>query len=787
MTNSQKQANLVNQRATSQKSSFRTSGVLPILNAKNACQAGAAPLHFCILALCLLFFLTACDAPPPAADAADEQPAAQNITPPDQIAAAFLQGWQNKNYEGMYNYVAQPSRELYPYQVFSARYTVVDQEVGIESIAYTITGTTLQGESAVVRYDLTLTSPRFGSITDAGRRMRLVLQADGWRVAWSTLDIFDGLAPDGQVRVDTVRAPRANIYDVNGLPLAEANGTSVSVFVARQNMIGEIDCLNILAVALRRPFPELQAFVNGFNNETIFYIGDMDFDTYARRRADIQTFCGSSEDNGLVRLRTTRVYYGNGAAAHITGYISPIQPGEESAGYLQGDLRGRTGIEEAYERELGGQPTSTIRIVTAGGTTVRELASTTGRAPTPVLLTIDRNLQMATANALNDAFQYALPNWAAPGRSPGGAAVVLDVNSGAILAMASYPTFNPGMFNPDVWGYIFDAQAYIAGIANDPRRPLRNRAVQEQYPPGSTFKIITTAAMAEEGLFAPDEIFDCTHQWEGARFGDTLPVRYDWTYVDGLPPTGPVTISGALTTSCNPFYYQSGARLYNEIGPDALVRYARLMGLGAPTGLPSAFGEASGNLAPPNSVEAAINSAIGQNNIQVTALQMAHMVGGVATGGTLFKPFIVQQVGGVDGTPVEFVAQPQIAGQMNLSPETFAVLHEGMCNVVADTERGTARFAYQGLTGYTACGKTGTAQSGRIEPHAWFVVYAPAENPQVAIAVVVENSREGSEVAAPISRRILDYYFNAPVAPYFAWWTESYVELNVPEGGTAGG
>jgi cell division protein FtsI/penicillin-binding protein 2 len=110
-----------------------------------------------------------------------------------------------------------------------------------------------------------------------------------------------------------------------------------------------------------------------------------------------------------------------------------------------------------------------------------------------------------------------------------------------------------------------------------------------------------------------------------------------------------------------------------------------------------------------------------------------------------------------------------------------------MCNVVADAERGTARFAFAGLTVYSACGKTGTAQSGRIEPHAWFVAYAPADNPQVAVAVVIENSREGSEVAAPITRRILDYYFNAPVAPYFDWWTQSYVELNVPTGGTAGG
>lgn len=734
----------------------------------------------------MIVLLTACGTPTTAGSALNA-PIAQAPASPEQIVSRFLDGWNSKDFESMFELVAQPSRERYPFQVFSARYTVVEQEISIDSIAYTITETTLQGDSAVVRYDLTLTSPRFGSITDANRRMRLILAPEGWQVAWTTLDIFDGLAPDGAVRVDSSRPARANIYDANGAPLVEAGGTSVSVFVARQNMIGENDCLNVLAIALRRPFPDLQTFIGGFNTDTIFYVGDMDIDTYTRQSANVQTFCGSSEANGLVRLRTTRLYYGNGAAAHITGYVSPIQPGEEGSGYVQGDLRGRTGIEEAYEADLAGQPTSTIRVVTGDGTTVRELASTAGRPATPVLMAVDRGLQMATANALNDAFQYALPNWAAPDRSPGGAAVVIDVNSGAILSMASYPTFNPGMFNPDVWGLIFDAQAYIAGIANNARRPLRNRTVQEQYPPGSTFKIITTAAMAQEELFDPAEIFECTHEWDGAQFGDTLPVRYDWTFVDGLPPTGPVTIAGALTTSCNPFYYQSGARLYNEVGSDALVGYARQMGLGVPMGLPSSFGEASGNLAPPNSVEAAINIAIGQNNVQVTALQMAHMVSGVANGGTLFRPYIVQQVGGLDGAPVTFGAQPEVMGQLGFSETTFAVLREGMCNVVADTERGTARFAFAGLTVYTACGKTGTAQSGRIEPHAWFVAYAPADNPQVAIAVVVENSREGSEVAAPITRRILDYYFNAPVAPYFDWWTESYVELNVPAGGTAGG
>ncbi len=739
-----------------------------------------------LLAWLLLLALTAC-APaaqniPAAGDAA-----AQPEQSPRAVVEQFLSAWNGGNYEAMFNLIAQPSRDLYPLQLFTARYQRVAQDLEIDSINYVIQGETLNGETAIVRYGITLTSPRFGSIDDPLRVMRLVSTPRGWRVAWSMLDIFDGLAPDGQVRVDTTRLPRASIYDRSGLPLVQQNGASVAVFVSRDSMFGENECINLLTIALRRPRPEMAAFVGGYNADTLFYVGDMDPDAYARYSGDLNTLCGSSEANGRIRTRSTRGYYGRGAIAHVVGYVSPVQEGEQGRGYQPGDLVGRDGVEAAYEAELAGQASSVIRIVEPGGTTIRELGGSSGRAPQPVMLTIDRNLQLATANALADAFFYAGGNWGAPGRAAGGGAVVLDVNTGAVLALASYPTYDPGIFNPDLWGLIFDPQAYIAGFVNDPREPLFNRVTQGQYAPGSTFKIITTAAAAQEGLWTPDEIFYCDGVWNGQPFGDTLPSRSDWTLVDGLPPTGDVTIAGALMASCNPFYYTAGARLYNETGPGTLMRYAQSMGLGNPTGLPPIYREAPGSLPSLTSVEAAISSAIGQNDVQVTAIQMAHMVAGIANGGTLFQPFIVQQVGGFDGAPVTFSATPTAQGDIGLTPETLAIVQDGMCRVVSDQERGTARFAFQAIA-YTACGKTGTAQSGRIEPHAWFVAYAPADNPQIAIAVVVPNSREGSEVAAPITRRILDAYFGAPAAPFPEWWnTEPYIELQVPTGGTAGG
>ena len=254
------------------------------------------------------------------------------------------------------------------------------------------------------------------------------------------------------------------------------------------------------------------------------------------------------------------------------------------------------------------------------------------------------------AQALADAYNYADGNWGSRAVSTGAAAVVIDVNSGAILAMASYPFFEPDVFNPDtLCCTVLTAGQRIQEMVNDPRQPLLNRVTQSQYFPGSTYKIVTTTAAAAEGLMGPDDIFDCTLTWDGAPFGDDVSFqRVDWRFTDQLEPTGPVTMSQALTSSCDPFFYQMGARLYNEVGPAALADYARAMGLGSATGIPFYGPEASGEILVPGAVSEAISDAIGQLDVKVSPLQMARMVAAVANGGTVYKPYLVQQVGGVD-------------------------------------------------------------------------------------------------------------------------------------------
>ncbi len=702
---------------------------------------------------------------------------------PEAVVTDFLNAWKTRSYETMYALLSPQSQAFYTLPVFQAQYENAASTMNLTDLSFQVHRAQLQGMSAAVTYDVTLTSPVFGTIEDRGRTMRLVRTPGGWGIAWSSMDIFDALAAGARLEVRSRRPARANIYDRNGELLVEEGGAKISLYVAQQSMSNVDACLTLLASVLMRQRYELAALFANNLPETVFYVGEIDPEVDAARGAELDSTCA------VRRLeRQTRRYDGNGGAVHVIGYIGQIPADQlerwQSLGYSAGDLIGRAGIEAAYERELGGQPEQVLRIVTPSGLLLRELAGKSGTEPQSVTLTLDRRLQWATAQALADAYNYAEPNWAALGLSPGAGAVVLDVNTGAVLALASYPFFDPGVFNPDTPA---PAGSVIAALTSDSRQPFKNRVTQEQYFPGSTFKIITTAAAANERLVTPTETFFCDLTWpNGPKYGDTLPVRSDWRKTDGLEPAGEVTMALALTASCNPFFYEMGARLYIERAPDRLVEYARRLGLGRKTGLDPILPEVTGSLPTPASVEQAINNAIGQGETQVTIIQMARATAAIANGGTVYQPYLVQQIGGRDGETPQFVARPTVVGQAELSPEALAVVREGMCAVTTDTKLGTAWGVFE-RTPYWACGKTGTAQSGRREPHAWFVAYAPKEDPQIAVAVMAEFSREGSEVAAPIVRRILDVYFNAPEWSYPEWWnTGPYIPLNIPVGETGG-
>ena len=421
------------------------------------------------------------------------------------------------------------------------------------------------------------------------------------------------------------------------------------------------------------------------------------------------------------------------AAAHTLGRVGEISERqlqqEDFDGLAPGALVGQAGIEARYNASLMGRDGYRRVIVNSRGLEVAEADHLPPDDGKSLTLTLDAPLQAAVERAF-------------AGRA--GAAVVLDPRSGEILAMTSTPAYDPNDFTtgiePDLW----------ARLANDPQTPLMNRVIQGQYAPGSTFKIAMAIAALEEGVITPSTTFYCP--------GHLAVYNSVRRCVPG--GHGVVDVRRALARSCNVFFYQVGIRL--EIG--RIAAWAKRMGFGTPTGVDLPH-EASGLMPSPEWKELVqktpwypgetVSVAIGQGQVSATPLQLARLAAIVANGGRLVRPHLVRG-GAADVPPVP----------LGIHPETLAVVGDGLRAVVDGGTGWRAR-----LSQVAVCGKTGSAQvvaSSRLEkspndpsllPHGWFVAFAPAENPEVALAVIVEHGGSGGGAAAPVAREILARYF----------------------------
>lgn len=739
------------------------------------------PLSF--LLLLNLIILTACAAVrfnPGGAQPPDTPPAATPITSaePADVLQSFIHAWNREDYEGMYRLIASRSRELYPRQTFENRYAVAHNVIRFGSVAHTLNQIEFQGATAVADYDVAIESA-FGAIEDTNRTLRMI-QEGGWKIAWSPMDIFDGLSSQARLDIESYFPPRANIYDRAGKALAEEGGSVASLYAVQQDMADVDDCLEALAAVTRQQVNTLRSIFAGYLPETRFHIAEVDPERYLAFREDLELDCGILGDDtafSKVLQYSARRYYGHGIASHLVGYIGHVPSDRidiwEARGYSDTDTVGIAGIENAYEATLAGRPERFLRITEPGGIVIRELGHTDGQAPRPVTLTIDRDLQEITAQALADAVGYALADWG--GVALGGAVVAMDIHTGAVLALASYPSFDPHIFNPDTY---YNVSNVFQRINRDLRSPLQNKALVEQYTPGSVYKIVTLLAAASEKIWEPHKEFHCALEWSGqARFGDAPAVRTDWRIINGLREAGRITMRQALASSCNPFFWEIGALMFQQ-DSQLQANYADLLGFGRPTGLGLEVSEleAAGSLAipdlaSPDAATQAINNAIGQGDVAVTAVQMAQATALIANGGMLYQPYVVSHLG---NDPPK---QPTLLKNLELDPAAFDIVRQGMCDVIADTELGTASSVFEDA-GYSLCGKTGTAQTG-LYPNAWFIAYQPADEPQIAFAGVMANSREGSEVVAPIIRRILDDYLGYDRAPFPSWWQTPYVPLEI--------
>lgn len=712
------------------------------------------------------------------APAATPIPAAQSTSSqPADVLSAFVSAWNSQDFERMHSYLAGRSRELYPLRRFIDKYTQAHSEIRFAGVQHTLHALDYQGATAILRHDIAIESPTFGLIRDQDRLMRMVDEG-GWKIAWTPMDILSGMS--GRARLNERRdfPTRANIYAADGSLLAEQNAPVYSLYVIQQDMNDVDDCLDTLALATRQELNTLRAIFRDYLDETLFHIAEIDSQQYEGHGPALAEDCAIRRVEGpLNKLRSyrSRSYYGHGIASHVVGYIGAVPREElerwEARGYAAGDLIGRAGIELAYEETLAGKPRRYLRILEGGGTVVRELAGAVGEDPRPVTLTINRDLQVALAQAMADAVNAATPNWGSI--TTGGALVALDVESGAVLALASAPSFDPQLFNPDTEYNVLSA---ITRLNGDLRNPFINKALAEQYTPGSVYKIVTALAAASEGIWSLERQFDCGYYWNGQAYGDSEPLRTDWRLLENPPkdPAGSVSMAEALAASCNPFFYEMGALMY-QARADMQTEYAQLLGLGRQTGIRGLGIEAAGDIAPPAEIAAAINNAIGQGNVAVTVMQMAQMTAAIANGGQVWQPFITRHSGSEGEADFRQENQPTLVAELELDASALEVVREGMCQVTTVEDLGTAWFVFADAP-YTICGKTGTAETAG-EPHSWFVAYYPREDPQMAFAGVMAHSREGSEVVAPMIRRTLDDYLGEPRKPFPGWWSAPYIPV----------
>ena len=451
------------------------------------------------------------------------------------------------------------------------------------------------------------------------------------------------------------------------------------------------------------------------------------------------------------KVEPLRNYREGRLAAHVLGYIGEISKTQLAAAndsdYRQGDYIGKYGLEKIYESSLRGKKGSKEIEVDASGRELKILHQVFPKQGENLVLTIDVEIQKKVEKLL-------------VGKE--GAVTVLDPNSGAILAMASSPSFDPNLFAGKFSKATWNALIY------DNLHPLQNRAIQGQYAPGSVYKIITASAGLGEGMV--DEKFTtfCKGRF---KLGNR---EYRCWKKTGH---GKVNLHKALVQSCDVYFYKLGSR----VGIDKLARYAYGYGLGQKAGFE--LPEEKKGLVPSTTwkienrneqwyLGETVSASIGQSYNLVTPLQMANLIGAVANGGTLWKPYVLKKIISNDGTVIKKTS-PQILKKLPVSEEHLNIIRKALSGVVIE-QRGTGYRAR--IPGIKVSGKTGTSQVIRMKSdeeeeknkeetpyefrdHAWFVAFAPSEKPQIAISVIVEHGGHGGSASAPIAREIIKKYF----------------------------
>jgi penicillin-binding protein 2 len=541
-----------------------------------------------------------------------------------------------------------------------------------------------------------------------------------------------------RIRIRPVAAPRGILFDRNGLPLVD-NRPAFTLSLIPREIDDRDTVIARLSVLLKIPLSDLQ--------EALDRVPPDSFRPVRVRRGLTLEEVTKVEERKLelpgvvVEVEPQRVYPTSTFAAHLLGYVREVSDDQMKQGrYRRGDMIGQSGLERLLDEYLRGRDGGERIEVDAMGRPVQVMRREEPDPGAQVVTTVDRRIQEAAERAM-------------AGRS--GAVVVMDPRNGDVLAMTSSPAFEldrlAGNLDKDEW----------LKVIRDPLTPLMNRALQSQYAPGSVFKVVVAAAGLQEGSLTPMDRIYCNGEFHLGQ----------WTFKDWKEGGhGHVDTRSALIHSCNIFFYQAGLK----VGPAAIARYAEAFGLGSPSGI-DLGGEKPG-LVPfvdgRRRVDGrkwqagdTVNMSIGQGQVLVTPMQVARMMSAVANGGVLWRPRLVQRVERVDGS-LAYSSASKMTGRVDLSPIVWAFLRHALSGVV--NEGGTGGAAR--IPGIDVAGKTGTAQSinksdaAKGQDHAWFASFAPVQDPEVVVVVLVERGGKGGQVAAPIARQIYQAIFLEKVA-----------------------
>jgi cell division protein FtsI/penicillin-binding protein 2 len=677
------------------------------------------------------------------------QPGVHTTQAPDaeSAARAYLQAWVAEDYDAMYILLTSVSKDAITLDEFTQRYRQVMTEGALSHIETFILSSLTQTRTAQVSYRVLLYSVLVGDI-QADTMMNLSLEDGFWRVQWDDTLIHPQLSGGNRLRMEHSIPSRGNIYDRDGRALvAQTEATALGLFPGRINPDQEDRLLTELARLTGMRSDTIRIMYENFPAGSDWYLPlrAVSAEVYQQREGILSAF----GDALVARSARWRYYFDGGVAPHVLGYVSYIQENQLDQylrqGYRRDERIGQAGLERWGESYLSGKRGGSLYVVDPEGLIVTKLGESQAEPAQAIYTTLDKDFQMQVQQAIA-GFQ--------------GAIVVLERDTGRVLAMASSPTFDPNLFEP----INFNSSYLLEQVFDPQTNPTFNRATQGQYPLGSVFKIVTMAAALESELYTSSTTYDCQHTFTRLQ-GITLE---DWTLGRGLPPSGMLTLSEGLMRSCNPYFFDIGLEFYERGMVTAISDMARGFGLGESTGI-GQLAEAAGRVPDPVDRVNATNLAIGQGDFLTTPLQVANFVAAIGNGGNLLRPQVVERIAPPDGEP-SLVFELQVRSTLPVSEGNLQALHEAMVSVVAN-QRGTAWHRFTGLN-IPLAGKTGTAEDPPRRPHAWFAGYTFAERanqPDIAVAVVVENVGEGSEYAALIFRRVLEIYFlGAPRA--FYWW-----------------